>query len=96
MDTEKTSKNLSRDMFNEEVLIRANTHRQLLNVVKQQKTLYLGHILWGLKYILLKSILIKSREKSRGKEDQIADNTYISATSGIAATSQTLSLYLDI
>jgi len=92
MDTEKTSKNLPRDMLNEEVLIRANTHRQLLNVVKQQKTLYLGHILWELKYILLKSIPIGKR----GKEDQIADNTYVSATSGIAATSQTLSLYLDI
>jgi len=34
-------------MPNEEILLRANTHRQLLNVLKQQKTSYLGHILRG-------------------------------------------------
>jgi hypothetical protein len=47
VDSEKTSKKLLRDtryMPNEEILIHANTHRQLLNAAKL-KASYLKHIL---------------------------------------------------
>jgi len=74
-------------------LLRANTHRQLLNVVKQRKTSYLGHILQGPKTSSQRPF---SSERSRGKEDQIVDNIHGSATSGTATTSQTLSLYSNV
>jgi len=52
-------------MSNEEVLHRANTYQQILDIIKQRKTSYLGHILLGFKYIFLKIILIKKIERKR-------------------------------
>lgn len=51
---------------NEQVLQRARTHRQLLDIVKERKTSYLGHILRGPRYILLKTILMGKIEGKRG------------------------------
>jgi hypothetical protein len=53
-------------MSNEEVLLCANRHRQLLEIIKQWKTSYLGYILRGLKYILLKAILNEKRKENQG------------------------------
>lgn len=51
---------------NQQVLQRANTDRQLLDIVKQRKTSYLGHILRGPRYNLLKTILMGKIEGKRG------------------------------
>jgi len=52
-------------MSNEEVLHRANTYQQILDIIKQRKTSYLGYILLGFKYIFLKIILTKKIERKR-------------------------------
>jgi len=55
----------TKHMSNEEILLRVNAHRQLLDVVKQQETSYLGHISREPEYILLKIILIGKIEGKR-------------------------------
>ena len=51
---------------NEEVLRRANTQRKLLDLVKQRKVSYLGHIVRNDKYKLLNIILMGKIEGRRG------------------------------
>lgn len=51
---------------NNEVLQRAGVLRQLLDLVKQRKVLYLGHIMRGSKYALLKLIRHSKIEGRRG------------------------------
>ena len=41
-------------MSNDEVLLRAGVERELLGIVKQRKTSYLGHILSGDRYSIAK------------------------------------------
>jgi len=57
-------------MSNEQILHRANTHLQILDIIKQRKTSYLGHILR--EYPNTKIILTGKIKRKRGKEDQVA------------------------
>ena len=51
---------------NEEVLRRAQCERELLHVVKKRKTAYLGHVMRGSRYELLKLIMEGKIEGKRG------------------------------
>lgn len=53
---------------NEEVLRRAGVERELLTTIKQRKTSYLGHILRGNKYDILRLILMGKIEGRRGPD----------------------------
>ena len=51
---------------NDDVLLRAGVERELLNIVKQRKTSYLGHILRGSRYFIPKLIVQGKIEGRRG------------------------------
>lgn len=51
---------------NEEVLRRAQCDRELLHIIKQRKTAYLGHIVRGSRYDILKLIMEGKIEGKRG------------------------------
>lgn len=54
-------------MSNNDVLLRAGVERELLDIVKQRKTSYLGHILRGDRYSIPKLILQGKIEGKRGQ-----------------------------
>ena len=53
-------------MSNDEVLLRAGLERELLGIVKQRKTSYLGHILRGDRYSIPKLTIQGKIEVRRG------------------------------
>ena len=53
-------------MFNDEVLLRAGVERELLDIVKQRKTSYLGHVLRGDRYSIPKLTIQRKIEGRRG------------------------------
>jgi hypothetical protein len=67
---------VQRWVSNEEVLRRAHTNRELLDIVKQRKTAYLGHILRGSRYELLK-LRKNAVGKNRGKKKPWAETTFM-------------------
>jgi hypothetical protein len=73
-------------MSNEEVLVRANTHRRLT------ENIALGHTLWRPKYIL--KTFSRKIEENRTRSQTTFMATH--STSGTSATSQTLPLYSDM
>ena len=53
-------------MSNDQVLLRAGVERELLGIVKQRKTSYLGHILRGDRYSIPKLTIQGKIEGRRG------------------------------
>ena len=50
-------------MSNDEALLRAGVERELLSIVKQRKTSYLGHILRGDRYSIPKLTIFRGKLK---------------------------------